>query len=306
MNLSQKNFDILNFDKFIAQYMGNDEQEFVHENQAIQIFPLSVATIFIKPPIPLFRAEYSFLLLFSEGGGRQQVDDKLLDLKANDALFIRAGHLNGIKTIAPTTDGFYIYLDNSILPQIFSNSSSLNSFTFNPKHSVEKNEMEWLCKCCNLFIEQKRLSLSSLETQASLVKAIVSRLAVTWPSKLYKPERQSEVAMLFKELLYENFLHKRDVKFYAESLAVSENYLNRCVKRVTNKPTKQHINELLINHSKILLQDNSKDISQVAYELNFSDPSYFGKVFKQLTTHTPSQYRNMILQDSSDLPHDSS
>lgn len=92
MNLSQKSFDILNFDKFIAQYMGNNEQEFVNENKAIQMFPLSLATVFMKPPIPLFRAEYNFLLLFSAGGGRQQVDDKLVDLKANDVLFIRAGH----------------------------------------------------------------------------------------------------------------------------------------------------------------------------------------------------------------------
>ena len=66
---------------------------------------------------------------------------------------------------------------------------------------------------------------------------------------------------------------------------------------VTNKPPKQHINELLINHSKVLLQNLSKDISQVAFELNFADPSYFGRLFKQLTKLTPTEYRNDFMQD---------
>ena len=170
--MKQKNPDIINFDKFIARYMGNEEKEFVSDNKAIQIFPLSVATIFIKPPVPLFRASYSFLLLFSRGGGRQQVDDKMLDLTANDVLFIREGHLNGIKTIDPATEGYYIYLDNAILPQVFSNSYLLNSFTFNPKHSVESSEMEWLCKCCDLLVAQKKGPLNSLETATTTSIAV--------------------------------------------------------------------------------------------------------------------------------------
>jgi AraC-like DNA-binding protein len=102
--------------------------------------------------------------------------------------------------------------------------------------------------------------------------------------------------MLFKELLYENFIKNRDVKFYAHSLSVSENYLNRCVRHITNKSPKQHINEMVIVHSKVLLQDCSKDISQVAFELNFSAPSYFGRLFKQLTKQTPREYRNSFTQ----------
>ncbi len=79
--------------------------------------------------------------------------------------------------------------------------------------------------------------------------------------------------MLFKELLYNNFIQNREVKFYADALAVSENYLNRCVNQITNKPPKQHINELVIAHSKVLLQDRAKNIAQIAFALNFSDPS---------------------------------
>ena len=304
--MSQKTFDIVNFEGFVSQFMENTPQPFEFKPAPFQIFPLSMALSFIKPPIPLFRTDYNFLLFFLEGGGVQQVDNDILELNANDVLFIREGHLNAIKSINPSTDGYYIYIDNLLISQIFTDKALLNRFTFNPKHSVSKIEMEWLCQCCNLMINHKNNFIESKEVEASLLKAIILKLAQTWTSGPSKSDRQSNIAMLFKELLYDNFMHTRDVNFYADSLAVSENYLNRCVNHVTNKPPKQHINEVVIYHSKVLLQDFSKDISQIAFELNFSDASYFGRLFKQLTKLTPSQYRNSLSQDLSEHLHKSS
>lgn len=291
------NSNVLNFGSFVAQFMGNNAQPFIYGQSQIQLYSLSIASSYIKPPIPLFRANYNFLLLFSNGGGKQQVDYEVFELSTNDVLFIREGHLNAIKLIDPSTQGYYIHIDSLVLNQIFDNKTLLNRFSFNPKHSVSKLEMEWLCKCCGLIVEQKNNATNSTEIEISLLRAIVLKLAESWPPALSKPDRQSEITMLFKELLYENFMQRRNLNFYADSLAVSENYLNRCVNNVTNKPPKQHINELLINHSKLLLQDCSKDISQVAFELNFSDPSYFGRLFKLLTKLTPTEYRNEFMQD---------
>ena len=291
------NSNVLNFGSFVAQFMGNNAQPFIYGQSQIQLYPLSIASSYIKPPIPLFRANYNFLLLFSNGGGKQQVDYEVFELSTNDVLFIREGHLNAIKLIDPSTQGYYIHIDSLVLNQIFDNKTLLNRFSFNPKHSVSKLEMEWLCKCCGLIVEQKNNATNSTEIEISLLRAIVLKLAESWPPALSKPDRQSEITMQFKELLYENFMQRRNLNFYADSLAVSENYLNRCVNNVTNKPPKQHINELLINHSKLLLQDYSKDISQVAFELNFSDPSYFGRLFKLLTKLTPTEYRNEFMQD---------
>ena len=298
--MSKNNPDIVNFESFVAQFMGNHSQPFTFSKSLIQLYPLNIASTFIKVPTPLFRADYNFLLLFLEGGGEQQVDYDIFELKANDVLFIRESHLNAIKSIDPSTEGYYIHMDSSLLAEIFKNKALLNRFSFNPKHSVSKAEMKWLCQCCDLIIEQKNDRKDSTEIEISLLKAIVLKLAETWSPASTKPDRQSEITMVFKELLYENFINRRDLSFYADSLAVSENYLNRCVNHATNKPPKQHINELLISHSKMLLQDLSKDISEVAFELNFSDPSYFGRLFKRLTKLTPTEYRNLCKQDLSE------
>ena len=294
------NSNIVNFEGFVAQYMGNSTEPFEFKQDQIQIYPLNIASSFIKAPIPLFRADYNFFLLFLEGGGEQQVDYDSFKLNANDVLFIREGHLNAIKSINQFTEGYFIHIESVLLSQIFNNKALLNRFSFNPKHTVSKLEMKWLCQCCELILQQKNNAISATEIELALLKAIVLKLAETWPPASSKPDRQTEITMLFKELLYENFIRNREISYYSNSLSISENYLNRCVNQVTNKPPKQHINELLINHGKVLLKDFSKAISQVAFELNFSDPSYFGRLFKQLTKLTPSEYRNMLMQDLSE------
>jgi AraC-like DNA-binding protein len=44
------------------------------------------------------------------------------------------------------------------------------------------------------------------------------------------------------------------------------------------------------------LQDPSKDIAQVAFELHFSEPAYFGRLFRRLTQQTPTEYRAALRQ----------
>lgn len=295
-DMSDKNFDTVTFERFVARYMDTNTEAFVFGAGAIQIYPLSIASSLIKPPTPLFRARYNFLLLFLDGGGKQQVDNEIIDLNPNDVLFIREGHLNAIKSIHPATKGYYVHIDSALLSHIFADRALLHRLTFYPKHSVSKSVMEWLCKCCELLIPQHGGDMYSEEIQCALLRAIVLKLAEASADSLSKPDRQWEVTMLFKELLYDNFITNREVKFYADALAVSENYLNRCVNHVTNKPPKQHITQLVIAHGKVLLQDRSKDIAQVAFALNFSDPSYFGRLFKQVTRQTPTEYRNAFTQ----------
>ena len=299
--MNQKKFDTVNFQKFVSKFMDNENQSFEFVQAPIQIYPLSLAFSYIKVPVPLFRTDYNFLLFFKDGGGEQQVDNEILDLKANDVLFIREGHLNGIKSIHPLTSGYYIYIDSLLLSQIFPDRALLNHFTFNPKHEVSKADMEWLCQCCDLLTQYKQNFASSDEIESSLLKAMVLKVAQSHAIPLSKSNRQSEISMRFKELLYENYRQNKDLKFYADQLSISENYLNRCVTNVTKKAPKQHINEVVIYNSKVLLLDHSKDISQIAFELNFADASYFGRLFKQITKLTPSQYRNSLKQDLSEL-----
>lgn len=296
----KSDFDLVNYEAFVSQYMKLNDDSFTVQNSPIQIRPLLTTASFIKLPTPLLRMQYNFFLFFSHGGAIQHVDNDIIEFRANDVLFIREGHLNAIKSILPNSQGYFIYIDSILLTQLFTKDSLLSKFTFNPKLSVSQSEMEWICKCVELIIEVKDSDKTSLAIHINLLQSIILKLANSSIHIGSKPGRQSEISMMFKELVYKHFRYEREVGFYAKALSVTENYLNRCVKSITNKPPKQHINEVVIYHSQILLADFTKTISQVAYELNCQDPSYFGRLFKQITKQSPSKYRKTITQDLSE------
>jgi AraC-like DNA-binding protein len=64
---------------------------------------------------------------------------------------------------------------------------------------------------------------------------------------------------------------------------------------VTQKSPKQWINEMDINHSKVLLQ-SSKDIAEIAFQLNFHTAFHFTQLFKKITGITPKEYRSKFLR----------
>ncbi|MEA4905391.1 MAG: AraC family transcriptional regulator, partial [Petrimonas sp.] len=47
----------------------------------------------------------------------------------------------------------------------------------------------------------------------------------------------------------------------------------------------------IIMSAKILLKSSDSTIMQISEELNFPNPSYFGRYFKKATGMTPKEYR---------------
>jgi AraC-like DNA-binding protein len=49
---------------------------------------------------------------------------------------------------------------------------------------------------------------------------------------------------------------------------------------------------MLVLESKVRLQNKELSIAQIAYDLDFFDPSHFGKFFKKHTGISPLEYRS--------------
>lgn len=81
------------------------------------------------------------------------------------------------------------------------------------------------------------------------------------------------------------------VQSYADHLYIHPNHLNAVVKRITGKTAKQIIQERIIVFAKSLLLSTELDISEVAYRLQFDEPTHFSSFFKRQTGTTPSRFR---------------
>lgn len=104
-------------------------------------------------------------------------------------------------------------------------------------------------------------------------------------------DRDSHILSKFKTLLAEHFLKERQVSFYAEKMHLTPKYFSTVIKGVSGKTAGAWINEMLLLEAKARLQRKDLTIAQIAYDLNFSDPSHFGKFFKKHTGMSPARYR---------------
>ena len=102
---------------------------------------------------------------------------------------------------------------------------------------------------------------------------------------------KSTLVYKFKKSVDRFVTQNHDVGFYANSLNVSDKYLNQCIKEVLGVNAKGLINEQLIMRFRNSLKFTDKTIKEIGYELGFSSPDYFSYFVKKNTGHTPSQIR---------------
>jgi AraC-like DNA-binding protein len=112
--------------------------------------------------------------------------------------------------------------------------------------------------------------------------------------QLHQPANTADTIYLvshFQKLVGRHFLLKRKVTDYASLLTVSANHLNRTVKEVTGKTASESIAEMLVQEAKAVLKYTEASVSEIAYQLNFSEPAAFNRFFKKMTGETPMLYR---------------
>ncbi|MFC2103914.1 helix-turn-helix domain-containing protein [Bacteroidota bacterium] len=101
----------------------------------------------------------------------------------------------------------------------------------------------------------------------------------------------------FIRLLDKNFKEKHLVNDYTRMLGISKTYLNKKLKTFGKTASDLIKSRLLIEAKKELLYTDLT-ISEIAYNLNFSEPANFNRFFKKLTSVTPHQFRMSFQNDN--------
>ncbi|MES2516684.1 MAG: substrate-binding domain-containing protein [Bacteroidota bacterium] len=137
------------------------------------------------------------------------------------------------------------------------------------------------------LLEEKVKSL--LENRSRMRRRFSNE--ITNPHDVHKVERKF---LLDFELLIEKYLNDNtlSVEKLSQEMGMSRVQLYRKITALTGKNVNDYIAEYKIRKAKQLLQDASKNITEIAYELGFNNPSYFTTFFKQKTNQTPTEWRN--------------
>lgn len=103
--------------------------------------------------------------------------------------------------------------------------------------------------------------------------------------------RRSNYVSDFMQLVYTHHTKERSVAFYAAKLFISPKYLSLIIKEATGRSAAEWIDAYVLLEAKNMLRFSGKNVQQIAYELNFTNQSSFGKYFKHLTGMSPTEFQ---------------
>ncbi|KQM73054.1 AraC family transcriptional regulator [Pedobacter sp. Leaf216] len=98
----------------------------------------------------------------------------------------------------------------------------------------------------------------------------------------------------FVQLVRENCMREREVRFYSEKLNITPKYLNYICKANTRITASEWIQRNAKERIIILLQNKQLNISEIADQMDFSSRSFFSRYVKKLLGVTPKEYRERI------------
>ena len=98
-----------------------------------------------------------------------------------------------------------------------------------------------------------------------------------------KKDRSWIILRKFAVLLSEYCHISRDVKFYADKLCITPDYLYKLTKKAMEMSPKEIIDQQIIIEIKTYLTNTDLSVKNIAAELHFDDSSYMCRFFHRLT-----------------------
>ncbi|MFS4430928.1 helix-turn-helix domain-containing protein [Chryseobacterium sp. S90] len=131
----------------------------------------------------------------------------------------------------------------------------------------------------------------------SLLNAFLGMFALIYSRNNLSPSssesRTLQLSRTFRSLVRKDFKTSKSPSEYAEILNITRGYLTEAVREATGKPAQHWIHQEILIEAKRLLVFTSLSIKEIAYELGYSDHTYFSRLFSKLEDQSPSEFRDL-------------
>ena len=145
----------------------------------------------------------------------------------------------------------------------------------------------------NIDVFSQNVMISQIELLLNYSNRFYNRQFIT------RQKTSNDLLVKLEDLLNDYFDNQNDsqtglptVKYLAENLNVSPNYLSDTLRTLTGQNAQQHIHNKLIEKAKEALSTTSLSVGEIAYRLGFEHPQSFNKLFKNKTAQSPLEFRN--------------
>lgn len=240
--------------------------------------------------------------------GDIQIDINLNHYELGENMIVVTGPDNIIhagKSEEAERDCYFLFIssdfirDTNIDLNVLSSAPASTREDF-PVVRLEPEEADMILSFMNLIHKNTQMNTDEIYVR-SIARNLIASLCYqmiqfgakrTDSSEPERPRsRRATYVFEFKNLVHKYHRRERSVSFYAEKMFISPKYLSLIIKETTGRSAAEWIDEFVILEAKNMLRFSGKNIQQVAYDLNFSNQSSFGKYFKHLTGMSPSEYQ---------------
>jgi len=238
-------------------------------------------------------------ILWTEKGiSKQSIDYKEYEVLPNSLFFISPNQVHQFEEWKPLKGGTILFTEDFFLlnhnnkDKLFE-LSFLDNFYANPCIHLDKRNFADIKQTIDLILsEQKRADKSQTITQ-SLLHILLAQIQRCIDTETDKPISKKYLILFkqFKNLLDKHFPQNKTTTFFAQQLHITAHHLNLITKGVTGKTASEVIRARSILEAKRLLTFTDKTVSEIAFELNYTDSSYFAKTFKAETNVSPMTFK---------------
>lgn len=267
-----------------------DEIDIKRKIELKEVFKISRMKERIKPTVPHKHDAYFEIIYLSDGAGVHTVDDVDHEVKPPQIFFLNPGQVHCWE-FTKIPKGFVCIFKEEFLDLHWESVRHLRNI---PPVVISNEGNLSLADDLELLTNEFKSDSPDIEILKSYLNLILLKIKRSPHGNSEMMNTLNPIIAGYKDLVDNYYLEQKDLTFYADELKVTKRKLSDLCKKELGRPASSLINERMIMESKRLLKHTTNSISEIAYKLNFHDPSYFVKFFKSNTNLTPGDYRSQI------------
>ena len=265
-------------------------QDKLPNNDIIKIAPFKKQ---IRKTTPHRHNSYFEIIFLSAGSGYHFIDSRQFEVKPPVIYFVRREQVHYWE-LDREPDGYVIIIKKAFIDE--SHDGGLKAlFAKITSHScLYLKDTEALLPVFRLLTETNARHGGSYSFQ--IIEGLLKALLATMLETLPPPENK---VLISPVNMYESFISllsaekniRNKVYHYAELLNTSPQNLSAACRKAVDQPAEEVLAEFILGEAKRLLIYTDQTVAQIAFALDFHDPSHFVKYFKRKSGYTPLNYR---------------
>ncbi|SIS99312.1 AraC family transcriptional regulator [Paracoccus saliphilus] len=199
-------------------------------------------------------------------------------------------------------EGWVITIPTGDLSQLSTEAPYLDHWINRPQLLVGEDHITCLTEAIDITRRIETAHCEALEDQNLALKSLFCLLLVLLNRGLRdnralqdgNTQRKRYLVHEFQCLVENPATSSHSVAEFAKALSVTSTHLSRTVKAATGRTASEILSDQMLLKAKRMLAFSDQSISDIAFALGFSSPSYFSRFFSARASETPRDFRKRI------------